>query len=228
MDAASDRFKMLEDDRIDVLCDPVTMRFTDPDRYRSGIFSPIIFTSGISYLRRGSRAGGAPIYVGYVGNTTSEPLAYESCGHNLFQAIPTTQHVAIEATCAMAKAQARLAAVADVDVNSSDFDSRLKEAIAAAEGAVELMRTEAERPVLDSFKEYQDGLRAQVAKIDVALGKLKERAARKTSKLGARETTEAVLMEFGAKCNNSGSKLSGAPSLIQYRLCRFREPIARP
>ena len=42
-----DRFEQLGERKIDVLCDPVTMRFSDPERAASGIFSPIVFATGI-------------------------------------------------------------------------------------------------------------------------------------------------------------------------------------
>lgn len=89
--AADDRFDMLQTGLIDVLCDPVTMRYSDERRWQSGIFSPIVFASGISYLRKTSREPGRATYVGYVEGTTSVPLALRSCEVDLFNVIPADE-----------------------------------------------------------------------------------------------------------------------------------------
>ena len=66
---AADRFRMLKDNDIDLLCDPVTLRYTE-ERRSAGVFSPIVFASGVSYLRTRNRGRGS-VYIGYVESTTA-------------------------------------------------------------------------------------------------------------------------------------------------------------
>jgi hypothetical protein len=70
------------DQKIDVLCDPVTLRFALPDnRAEHGIFSPIVFTSGVSYMYRPTRTpeGQAHAYLVYVVKTTALPVVELAC-----------------------------------------------------------------------------------------------------------------------------------------------------
>jgi hypothetical protein len=65
---------------IDILCDPVTLRFSQPeDRAKNGIFSPIVFASGVSYMLRTTRVPRSHAYLVYVGNTTTVPVAELAC-----------------------------------------------------------------------------------------------------------------------------------------------------
>ncbi|AYG64453.1 hypothetical protein [Rhizobium jaguaris] len=88
---AADRFQRLQTDapkekKIDILCDPTTLRFWRNNETIDGYFSPIVFVTGVSYLVRrvsGSRAG---TDFAYVENTTAEQVALRACEVNLFGA----------------------------------------------------------------------------------------------------------------------------------------------
>jgi hypothetical protein len=67
------------DQKIDILCDPVTLRFSDPAGRADGIFSPIVFASGVSYLLRPTRASKSGAYLAYVANTTAALVAQRAC-----------------------------------------------------------------------------------------------------------------------------------------------------
>jgi hypothetical protein len=70
--------------KVDVICDPITMRFNRPDDNRiDGIFSPIIFISGVSYVHRPGEAPG-PVQLAYVEGTTAGEVAIHACKVNLF------------------------------------------------------------------------------------------------------------------------------------------------
>lgn len=121
---SADRFKLVNGEtvegkeRIQVLCDTVTMRFSgspisansdggdDADgqakRNRKSIYSPIIFTSGVSYLDRSSReptTRGGDVAIGYVSGTTAADVALKSCQVDLFKTFPPTQRKAIYERC---------------------------------------------------------------------------------------------------------------------------------
>lgn len=68
----------LGDRKVDVLCDAVTVRLDDPERTGAGVFSPIVFVSGVSYLWRSVRRF-RDVEVGYLGNSTAERVAKEAC-----------------------------------------------------------------------------------------------------------------------------------------------------
>lgn len=64
--------------KIDVLCDATTVRLDDPERIDAGIFSPVIFVSGVSYLWRSTRSF-AHVELGFVANSTAKRVAEEAC-----------------------------------------------------------------------------------------------------------------------------------------------------
>ena len=65
---------------VDVLCDPLTLRYEDPERWRNGIFSPVVFATSITYLHLGaSLEGDQLVQLGYVRNTTAETVARDMC-----------------------------------------------------------------------------------------------------------------------------------------------------
>jgi len=97
---AGDRFDLLEQDRIDVLCDPVTLRYTEKDRrVDAGIFSPIVFATGISYLRRPNRNARMPIFIGYVRQSTARDVAPHACRIDLFNVVPLDQRADLAGMC---------------------------------------------------------------------------------------------------------------------------------
>lgn len=90
---ASNRFDLLRPagadvnapNYLDVICDPVTLRFSSGDKRTNGIFSPIIFASGVSYLKRSDGSGLGDVLIGYVGNTTSREVAQRICQIDFFE-----------------------------------------------------------------------------------------------------------------------------------------------
>lgn len=90
---AENRFDLLETDvngtpRIDVLCDPTTLRYSEPNRSKSGIFSPIVFASAVTYLENRDRGQRGTIYVAYVSNTTADLVLRHACDIDLFRGLP--------------------------------------------------------------------------------------------------------------------------------------------
>ncbi|MBZ9673799.1 hypothetical protein LB536_29315 [Mesorhizobium sp. ES1-3] len=63
---------------IDVLCDATTVRLDDPKRMEAGVFSPIVFVSGVSYLWRSDRQF-RDVEIGYLDNSTAVRVAKEAC-----------------------------------------------------------------------------------------------------------------------------------------------------
>lgn len=88
---AADRFARLRQPgevqdgrRIDLLCDPVTMRFSDAERGRLGIFSPIVFATGVSYFYRNPRTSN-DLFIGYVRGSTAREVARRACMIDMFK-----------------------------------------------------------------------------------------------------------------------------------------------
>jgi len=75
-------------DKIDVLCDATTIRLDDIGRINAGIFSPIIFTSGVSYLYRSAdQYNDKPVQIGYLGSSTAGRVALEICTADVLRVI---------------------------------------------------------------------------------------------------------------------------------------------
>ncbi len=100
LDAGSKRFERLrrlnERDvpgKLDVICDPVTLRYSI-DTYKmpskpgrtDGIFSPIVFASGVSYAYRDNGNKSGPIFMTYLDGGTAEEVAIDACRADLFRA----------------------------------------------------------------------------------------------------------------------------------------------
>ncbi|TPE53030.1 hypothetical protein [Amaricoccus solimangrovi] len=107
---AEDRFERLrkhenDPDKIDVLCDPVTMRYSDPERV--GLYSPIVFASGVSYLRVLQRAAGARVQIAYVEGSTSDKVARRACDVDLFAIVPPKKRDTLPIICATSWSIAR-------------------------------------------------------------------------------------------------------------------------
>jgi hypothetical protein len=65
--------------QVDMLCDPLTLRFDRMDESIRGFFSPIVFASGVSYLARMSSLPRRDAYVRYAENSTAEKVAKLAC-----------------------------------------------------------------------------------------------------------------------------------------------------
>lgn len=69
--------------KVDLLCDPVTLRYSaesseaEGARRTDGIFSPIVYVTGVSYLARSG--GGTKAAIGFVRRTTAGRVAVEAC-----------------------------------------------------------------------------------------------------------------------------------------------------
>ncbi|MGI6854600.1 hypothetical protein [Mesorhizobium sp. 1B3] len=89
--SAGDRFRRLRtacagekeipNRNVDILCDPITMEFS-PER--NGIYSPIVFVSGVSYILRRSQVPGKGAFLAYVRNTTAKRVVELACKIDLF------------------------------------------------------------------------------------------------------------------------------------------------
>ncbi|WP_134681029.1 hypothetical protein [Paracoccus ravus] len=102
--SAQDRFIRIRSDGaasgrgdLDMLCDAVTMRFSDPERASASIFSPVVFASGVSFLDR-TRSGGTLI-VGYVENSTARDVARKVCEVDYFKGLLPSQRSSLYQRC---------------------------------------------------------------------------------------------------------------------------------
>jgi len=87
-----------ETEPIDMLCDAVTMRFSDRERAGRGIYSPIVFASGVSFLELVSRSSGE-VVIGYVQNTTARDVARKVCEIDYFKALLPPQRSLLFERC---------------------------------------------------------------------------------------------------------------------------------
>lgn len=85
--------------RIDLLCDAVTMRFSDPERTLNSVFSPIVFASGVSYLDQVARAPRHDVLIGYIGNSTARDVAFKTCEIDRFNALLPFQRPLLYQRC---------------------------------------------------------------------------------------------------------------------------------
>jgi hypothetical protein len=78
------------DAKVDLLCDPVTLRYAseseEPEgaRRTEGIFSPIVFVTGVSYLERSIGGLRTPV-LGLVAGTTTRKVVLQACEHDAFR-----------------------------------------------------------------------------------------------------------------------------------------------
>jgi hypothetical protein len=70
--------------KVDILCEPTTLRYDRDVEQANGIFSPIIFVSGVSYLMRSTRVLSPPTYLAFVQGTTAEDVVKLACANDLF------------------------------------------------------------------------------------------------------------------------------------------------
>lgn len=79
--------------QVDIVCDPVTLNFNRTDGRDAGIFSPIVFASGVGFMRRRpDLTGFGPIVLAYVRNTTAAEVAVEICRLDHFRARPAAEN----------------------------------------------------------------------------------------------------------------------------------------
>ncbi|ARO32329.1 hypothetical protein NXC14_PA00032 (plasmid) [Rhizobium sp. NXC14] len=112
---------------VDMLCDPTTLRFwrKPGDEEIDGIFSPIVFVSGVSYLLRRPEPGWRKIDFAYVRDTTAVDVAIEACKVDLFGMFPTDQRCvpAPQSRCPMINSTAEKDAPIFRFCEFEDYDS---------------------------------------------------------------------------------------------------------
>lgn len=152
---SGDRFQGLNlplahKDHTDMLCDAVTMRFSDAVRSEKTVFSPIVFASGVSYLDKIERDMRNGMLIGYIGSTTARDVAFKACEVDHFNALLPMQRGILYQRCKLrwSAAEARRA-LAD-----ESLDPRLAAASLAAlgEAAKTLFRVAQDKkpaPLLD-------------------------------------------------------------------------------
>ncbi|WP_199261123.1 type 2 periplasmic-binding domain-containing protein [Paracoccus binzhouensis] len=129
--------------RIDMLCDAVTMRFSDPERTRNSVFSPIVFASGVSYLDKVARRPRNDVLIGYIGNSTARDVAFKTCEIDRFNALLPFQRPLLYQRCKLrwsaAAALEELRRAGDAPDTPRTFaaNRRLAEALAALVYAAE-------------------------------------------------------------------------------------------
>lgn len=92
---------------LDMLCDAVTMRFSDVERAEHSVFSPVVFASGVSFLDRTRSSG--DLIVGYVENSTARDVARKICEIDYFKALLPTQRGELYRRCKLRWSAAALA-----------------------------------------------------------------------------------------------------------------------
>ncbi|MFF0946518.1 hypothetical protein ACFYE9_02235 [Rhizobium leguminosarum] len=154
---ALDRFQKMSSGQIDVLCDPVTVRFSqtvDPltlhprhsDRTEAGIFSPIVFATGVSYLQRRDRNLGSSVLIGYVAGTTAEDVLTDLCKVDLFGVVPVDERSERSLMCDAALTVRRISLISLCDEEFIIYLSReertvITEKCAEPPETSQLMRT---------------------------------------------------------------------------------------
>ena len=102
----TDRFTKLRDGSIDVLCDPVTLRYSDPER--RGIYSPVVFTSSISFLKHPALQPRKRVEIAYLAGSTSDAVARRLCEADYFAAVDVKSRKWLQGDCAASWAVGRL------------------------------------------------------------------------------------------------------------------------
>ena len=76
--------------KVDLLCDPITLRYASEvnepkgERRTDGIFSPIVYVTGVSYLERSEGGTGTPV-LGFVAGTTTRKVVVQACERDAFR-----------------------------------------------------------------------------------------------------------------------------------------------
>ena len=89
--AVADRFHQIRGNaeprgrQVDMLCDPLTLRFDRQEQEIRGFFSPIIFASGVSYLVRKTSLPRRDAYVRFAKESTAEKVARLACEADVLQ-----------------------------------------------------------------------------------------------------------------------------------------------
>lgn len=208
---ATDRFERLRNGPIDVLCDPVTMRFSDEERTASGTYSPIVFATGISYLRRENRAPGPTIYVGYVDSSTATRVAQHTCQIDLFNIVGVDERADLARMCKTAVLVRDLEA-ADRETFGIWADGKKREALRAkAKSSAREERKAASDRVETAGANMKPRYLAAVTHWDETLKFIDDCAVCKPGEIAE---------HFGPVCNNPTSERpTNEWAQALYRLC---------
>lgn len=126
---ATDRFSGLNlppthKDHTDMLCDAVTMRFSDPARSERAVFSPIVFASGVSYLDKIERNMSNGMLIGYIAGTTASEVAFKACEVDHFNALLPKQRDFLFQRCMLRSSAAGVrSALEDAYASQSTADA---------------------------------------------------------------------------------------------------------
>ena len=78
--------------QVDLLCDPVTLRYSGENGTSTyprtdGVFSPIVYVTGVSYMVRSTATGKGKPQIGFVGGTTAEVVVRQACERDAFRRV---------------------------------------------------------------------------------------------------------------------------------------------
>lgn len=119
---------LTDKDHVDILCDAVTMRFSDPLRAERTVFSPIVFASGVSYLDKVERSMTSGMLIGYISGTTARAVAFKACEVDHFNALLPRQREILYQRCKLRQSAAEAhRMLADPKANPQDLRKSLAE-----------------------------------------------------------------------------------------------------
>ncbi|KQY63386.1 hypothetical protein ASD52_14455 [Ensifer sp. Root142] len=222
---AFDRFEQLREGKIDVLCDPVTMRFSEAGRAASGIFSPIVFATGISYLERRNRELGSAVYIGYVASSTAENVVEHLCKIDRFGVVRPEERIELATICQTASMARRIAEEARRTIRRPPSGTQMqwyKEWYGEFLKDVEQVASEAE----NSFQLRLARSSANSKEGTEQLLRMWTEVARRIQ--SCREVwkhdcaPDGLLEHLGARCDDLGKERDATPlDGIAYRFCSF-------
>jgi len=234
---ADNRFDALKDPGaggIDVLCDPVTMRFSESGRAEAGLFSPIVFASGVTYLQNRGTAPRQTVYIAYIDNTTARDVLDRICAVDLFTVVPQAERKNLADMCRTARAARDFDRVRTRQESAgnagNDEKSLLKSLFVQADDAIDHEKLAAEEAVQDAPEERKAKMAAVVTFWKNAKARLEEVEKKCTSletcTVAAHEAENALgsscemLGDTGAAADNA-STFPEAPGAV-YRFCPMR------
>ncbi|MER9465373.1 transporter substrate-binding domain-containing protein [Mesorhizobium sp. M0482] len=207
---ALDRFEKLRNGKIDVLCDPVTMRFSETERAASGTFSPIVFATGITYLQRRNRGAGTSAYIGYVESTTAANVVEHLCKIDLFGIVPPDERSELATMCETASVARRTVKLPPLGTQQEwykDFLKKVEQVASEEETSVKLQLGEASAQTKEPLEK---SLRTWTETVDQI------KTCRETGKLDC--TPDWILERLGGSCNDLENSQLGR---VVYRFCSF-------
>ncbi|TGQ35034.1 transporter substrate-binding domain-containing protein [Mesorhizobium sp. M00.F.Ca.ET.216.01.1.1] len=225
---AGNRFKQLRNAEIDVLCDPVTIRFSENDeRARSGTFSPIVFATGISYLQRRNPGPGTSVYIGYVGSTTAEKVLEHLCVIDFFRVVPLAERPELATMCQTASVARQIAQearrTAELPPSGTQIEWYKEWYKSGLLKEVEQMATEEETSVLrlkEASGPRKEGLEKSLQMWSETVAQIK--VCREKGKGDC--TLDWIVKRLGNNCDDLETKRDASQlSRTVYRFCSFKD-----